>query len=268
MSLLNQLIAREATVKSRADKVVNGVYHAIQKTESVFSGISRVYASTVDGGMVRPPERTNVQLTVEQMITDITNSWVTLFDLTLTKDVANTEAKADVVVNGQVLIKDAPVPYLLWLEKRCEDMRAIVSKAPLLDPAENWHHDPVAGTWASEPATTISTDKTTVARVGYEATDKHPAQLQWVNVEVPVGTWTTIKFSGKMPRDRQIALLDRIDTLTVAVKTAREAANTYEFTDVTCGAAVLGYVFGASPAVAVPLLGEPTGGEVTPQTPA
>jgi len=35
-----------------------------------------------------------------------------LFDITLTKDVANTDAKTNVVVDGRVLVNDVPVTTL------------------------------------------------------------------------------------------------------------------------------------------------------------
>jgi hypothetical protein len=41
-----------------------------------------------------------------------------LFDVTPTKDWANCEARADVKVDGRVLVPDVPVAYLLFLEKQ------------------------------------------------------------------------------------------------------------------------------------------------------
>lgn len=41
-----------------------------------------------------------------------------MFDVVATQDFANCQAKADVMVEGRVLIKDAPVTHLLFLEKQ------------------------------------------------------------------------------------------------------------------------------------------------------
>lgn len=35
-----------------------------------------------------------------------------------------------------------------------------------------------------------------------EATDKHPAQVEVYHEDVPVGYWTTVKFSGALPARR------------------------------------------------------------------
>lgn len=49
-----------------------------------------------------------------------------LFDVTATKDWANCEARADVTVDGWVLVSAVPVSCLLFLEKRLTDIYAFV----------------------------------------------------------------------------------------------------------------------------------------------
>ena len=57
------------------------------------------------------------------------------------------------------------------------------------------------------------------------------------------GTWTLTKCSGAVPASRVSVLLDRIDTLAVAVKQAREEANSVDVTDVHIGKTVLDHLF-------------------------
>ena len=61
--------------------------------------------------------------------------------------------------------------------------------------------------------------------------------------DVPVGTWTLVKFSGALPQPRVRELLNRVRALQAAVKTAREEANMHQVTDQQVGEAVLGYLF-------------------------
>lgn len=64
-----------------------------------------------------------------------------------------------------------------------------------------------------------------------------------VTKEVPVGTWTTRKFSGALTENRKRELLDRVHALQDAVKTARERANQAEAPVVSVGAEIFGYLF-------------------------
>lgn len=63
--------------------------------------------------------------------------------------------------------------------------------------------------------------------------------------DVPVGTWTTVKFSGALPAQRVNELRTRVEKLADAVRFAREGANETEITDQKIGATVFGYLFGA-----------------------
>lgn len=64
-----------------------------------------------------------------------------LFDSSATIDFGNCVAKADVIVNDVVLIKDAPVPFLLFLDKEIDKIRTFFEALPELDNAENWSLD-------------------------------------------------------------------------------------------------------------------------------
>jgi hypothetical protein len=51
----------------------------------------------------------------EQVLRDVGSALTRIFDVTVTKDVANCSAKADVKVDDRVLLRDIPVTYLLFL---------------------------------------------------------------------------------------------------------------------------------------------------------
>jgi hypothetical protein len=167
-----------------------------------------------------------------------------LFDVTATKDWANCVARADVVVDGRPLLSDVPVSYLLFLEKQLVDLHTFVKKLPLLDAAESWNFEESADYWRTEQVRTIRTKKVPRNHVKAEATEKHPAQVEVYYEDVPVGYWTTVKFSGALPARRVNELVDRVEKLQQAVKFAREEANALEVTDQRVGDAVFGYLFG------------------------
>src|ERR1700754_1740526 len=95
-------------------------HRSVQK-QALLSGISRTYRPKDEEGEQLPPESTRVQVKAEEVIRQTVTILTRLFDVTATKDWANCEAKADVVVDGEALLKDVPVSYLLFLEKQLVD---------------------------------------------------------------------------------------------------------------------------------------------------
>ena len=240
---LNQIIAVSKGVKSKAQRDLTDAYHQIQKT-ALLGGISRTYRPKDDEGEQLPPESTRVQVSVDRVLDDVRTALVRLFDVVATQDWANGHARADVVVDGQVLLAQVPVTYLLFLEKQLVDLHTLVSKLPVLDPAEVWSYSESAGAWATEPTGTVRTKKVPRNHVLAEATKEHPAQVQVYNEDQVVGVWTTIKFSGAVPATRVRELVSRVDRLATAVKFAREQANSTEVVDQEVGEAVFDYLFG------------------------
>lgn len=239
---LNQIIAVEKNVKSRALQELTEAHHSLQKT-ALLSGIARTYRPKDEEGEQLPPESTKVQLKGEDVIRKTTETLVKLFDVVATKDWANCRAKADVVVDGQTLLRDVPATYLLFLEKQLVDLHTFIKKLPILDASETWIFDQSADCWATEPVMTTKTKKVPRNHVKAEATEHHPAQVEVYYEDVTVGNWRTIKFSGSLPAKRVNELLTRVEKLQEAVKFAREEANGMETEEVKTGEAILGYLF-------------------------
>lgn len=241
---LNQIVAVEKGVKGTAERTFTTAYHDLQKAGPM-SGLTRTYRPRDDQDTeVLPPERTNVQFSALDVINQVTEGLAKLFDVTATKDYANCHAVADVVVDGVVLVRDAPVTYLLFLEKKLVDLHTLVKKLPVLDPAERWTvHDEGAGVYRTEPTETTRTKKVPRNHVLAAATDKHPAQVQPYYEDVVVGYWTKTTFSGALPAARVTELLARVEKLQEAVKFAREAANGTEVVDQKVGEKIFGYLF-------------------------
>ncbi len=243
MARLNQIIAVEKGVKSRSFAELSEAHHALQKT-ALLAGIARTYQPKDEEGEQYPPESTKVQVKSEDVLRQMGTTLTRLFDVTATKDWANCAAKADVKVDGTVLLEAVPATYLLFLEKQLTDLHTFVAKLPVLDASESWSFDQAADSWATEPVQTSKTKKIPRNHVKAEATEKHPAQVEVYYEDVVVGYWKTVKFSGALPAKRVKELLERVDKLAQAVKYAREEANNSEVTDKHVGERVFGYLFG------------------------
>jgi hypothetical protein len=243
MARLNQIIAVEKGVKSRSFQELTEAHHQLQKA-NLLSGISRTYRPKDEEGEQLPPESTRVQVRAQDAIRQTVESLTKLFDVVATKDWANCTAKANVVVDGNILLKDVPATYLLFLEKQLVDLHTFVKKLPTLDTSETWVYDSSADAYATEPVQTVKTKKIPRNHVKAEATDKHPAQVEVYYEDVTVGYWRTVKFSGSLPAQRVNELLGRVEKLQQAVKFAREEANNLEAPDQKVGDKVLNFIFG------------------------
>lgn len=239
---LSQIIALEKDVRAQAQRSLDQAAADVTKGGPL-NGVSRTYQPRAEDGDQLPTESTRVQITVDDVNQRLAANLTRLWDLTATKDLANTQARADVVVDGNTIIADAPGTFLVWFEKQLAELRGYLAKLPVLDPAEEWHPDPVSAAWRSEPAKTVRSRKIPHNHVLSLATEHHPAQVQVFTVDEPVGDWTTVKFSGAIPEVQRRTFLDRVDTLARAVKYAREEANRQSVTDVKVGAAVLDWLF-------------------------
>ncbi|WP_067888845.1 DUF7873 family protein [Nocardia vaccinii] len=242
MTKLNQIIAVEKGVKSGALRELAEVQAGLHKP-ALLAGISRSYQPKDEEGEQLPPEATRVQLKSEDVLRRTANTLTRLFDVTATKDWTNCQATADVIVDGETLLRDVPVTYLLFLEKQLGELLAFAKKLPVLDAAEAWVFDDSSDTWRTDAVRTIRTKKVPRNHVKAEATEKHPAQVDVYYEDIAIGYWTTTKFSGALPARRVNELADRIEKLRQAVQFAREEANATEVTDRKVGEVVFGYLF-------------------------
>ena len=104
MPRLNQIIAIEKGVKTSSYTKLTEAHKKLQKA-SLLSGLSRTYRPKDDDGDQLPPESTRVQLKADHAIQETAQVLTDLFDITATKDWGNCEARADVGVDGDVVIE-------------------------------------------------------------------------------------------------------------------------------------------------------------------
>ena len=240
----NQINALVTARKGDAEKQLTELYKLIQK-EALFAGRERTYRPLDEvNGQKLPPESQRVQHRADDLIRQARAKWAELWNLVLTQDTGNQQARADVVVDGKTVLANVPVTTLLFLDKQVNDLETFVSKLPTPDPSEEWAHDPNTGLLRSRTTESVRTSKEPTVIVKYPATTEHPAQTELFTKDVPVGTWTQILYSGSIPADRKNTILARVRKLQDAIKLAKEQANLLDVERQKAGEPLLGYVFG------------------------
>lgn len=244
MAKLNQIVAVVNGKKTQTQKAITEVYKKLQKS-ALFEGISRSYTPSDEDGETQPSEQKNVQYKSREAITEVRTALKDLFDVTATQDWGNCQARADVVVDGETILEQVPVTHLLFLEKQLTDIHTFVQQIPVLDPSENWNWDENSDCYATEPSISNRTKKVPRSHILYEATEKHPAQVEMYHEDVKVGEWKTIKFSSALAAQEKNEIVQRIRKLQEAVKFAREEGNSMEVNETRIGNKVFDFVFGA-----------------------
>jgi hypothetical protein len=245
MAKLNQIIAIEKGTKSETQRVITESYHLLQK-EALLNGLSRSYKPRDEDGDQLPDENQRVQVKVLDETKKFSAALTKLFDITHTKDVANCKAKANVEVDGKILLTDVPVTTLLFLEKQLVDLHTYIKKLPVLNPAEEWKFDATSNVYRTEPFKTTKTKKVLRNHVKAKATDKHPEQVDVFTEDLVIGDYSSTKFSGALPSKTVTEMLCRVESLQRAVKFAREEANSIVVDEQRCGQKIFDFVFSSN----------------------
>ncbi len=239
---LNQVVAVEKGIKSRSHKALTDMYKMLPK-KALFEGLVRTYEKKEDDGEQLPPESTRVQNSATDLVRNVEALLTELFDTVATKDTGNCKAKANVVVDGEVLLTGIPATTLLFLEKQLIELHAFIGATPVLDPAYEWELDANDGLRKTKPISTTKTKKVKKALVLHPPTIEHPAQTDTIEEIVVVGHWNQVRMSGALPATRQKEFLGRVERLQKAVKFAREEANSTEVNEVKIGEKFFSWLF-------------------------
>lgn len=240
---LHTIAALHKGGKERAHREFTELHKASQKP-ALYGGLSKRYTPFDEEDLDRPTDTNErVQLRAQDVTQALREIMRPLWDTEATLDATNQEANADLVVDGQMLVREVPATYLLFMQKQLDYLRTFVEKLPTLPLTDDWIYDPAVGYYVTMPVKTVSNRKKTVPLVLHPGNDRHPPQVQAHQEDVPVGTWETVKRSGALPIDVKGRMLRRIDVLQDAVKAARERANMTPVIDMKPAAALLEFLF-------------------------
>jgi hypothetical protein len=242
MTKLNQIVAVVNGKKTEAQKAITEV-HRKSSAVDLFSGLTRIYRPLDEDGERMPNEVKHIQFTADQALKECADILTNLFDVVATQDYNNGDARADVIVDGEIILDQVPVTYLLFLEKQLVDVGTFIAKLPTLDSGESWMKDANTGHYVSDSYETMRNRKVLQHKVLYEATKEHPAQVEKWTEDVPVGKYINTKYSGAISPTDKKKLQDKLRKLQDAVKFSREEANNTTVTDIRVGDKVFSYLF-------------------------
>lgn len=243
---LHEIIAVEAGLKQTAEKIIQEAKKTFSDKQGHFDGFSKTYeARDKEDDEKIIGETKHIVTTVPEKLEYVQDSLIRLFDCIGQKEKTNTLAKADIIIDGEVIEKDVPATVLLSMETQIKRVREVYSKALTLDPAKRWTPSTQEkNVWESDEVTQVRSRKEMVPVVKYEATQHHPAQVDMVGKDKQVGDWKTIFRSGAITPIKKSELLGRIDQMERAIKQARMRANTQEVEPFAIGKSIFSFING------------------------
>lgn len=241
---LHELLAAEEDLKGMAKRITAETEVTFNKKQSHFVEQIVEFEPLEEGKQTMIEGHTPMIETVNGKLDYFANAMSQYLDAFYQKEDTNTIAKADIVLDdNSVLAKDVPATALLGLERELKKIHQVYSNIPTLEPTMVWEDDNNTGAGirlASQAK--VRTKKIVKPFVLAEATDRHPAQVEKVSEDVPVGTLKTIYRSSKLTPARKSELLGRVDALSRAVKKARMRANSVEHKTTTIGKSIFNYL--------------------------
>ena len=243
MGKLHELLAVETDLTNRAKSVLAQAVNRFGDITN-YVGQQRRYQPLEDGGQPFPNEDKMLPGTVDKELSLVFGAFGQWLNASIQKEVTNQSTNADVIIDGNVLIKGIPTPALLNLESKLAELGKVLKNIPVNDPALNWSWSEDINGYISDPRITYRTEKQLAAKVLYEATEHHPAQVKEYTFDERVGEWTTVIQSGALQLAEKREILQRWEKLTLAVKQARQRANDIETSNVKVSEAIINYLRG------------------------
>ena len=245
MAKLHELLAVDGDLSSVLEKVIGEAVVTFAKKPDTFRGQTRTVTMFDEARSGENDTDTKaVNYTVGEKLDYVGRAAERSYDALFQKELTNQSAQADLIVDGEVLVRDVPATFLLGLETRLKKLRTVFENIPTLDPSLKWDEDPSTGegVYVSQTKTSLKTEKTVQHKVLYDATPEHPAKIEKWNEDTPVGRIETIQRSGMLSVRRKSQLLGRVDQLIMAVKKARQRANTVDVVDRKIGQDLMNFV--------------------------
>jgi len=226
MPQLYELLAVEPELRQQAQAKLKDISLIFSKGAGRFVGQLTSFNVLLEGEPEIEDEEMVLATTVEKELQSLFHVYGGYLDVTIQKEVTNTNTRATVEI-GDINF-DLPATALLNLESRLEELRKVYARIPTLDPSEVWVFDVGQERYVSKVRSTIRTKKVPKTIVKYDATVEHPAQVELFNEDVPAYKLEKTVFSGALTVAAKTARIERIDELIRLVKKARQRANDTE----------------------------------------
>jgi len=247
MSKMHELLAVEEELVGRSNTILDETLHTFSaKAAEFYTGNVKTYKPfDADDRDLVPPVSKEIVDTVPSKLTYTFGKVADEYDFLLQKESTNRVAAADLAIDGKILLTDAPVNFLLTLERRLEKIRNVILAAPTLPNGPKWIPDEQRGPGfykLESPEISYRTKQETIWPIVVSATKEHPAQTKEAKTTTTIGEYTEFKFDGRMTSHDKSVYLERVDTLIREVKKTIRRANQAEVVDRKVGKAVFDYV--------------------------
>jgi hypothetical protein len=243
---LHEVLAVEGELEGVYKKILAEGSKTFER-RALFHGFNKRYETFLDEAEhdVVPAEVQEVTETVPQKLDYLFEHIIRYVDCVAQKDAANQLAKANIEIDGNVVVADVPATTLLGLESKLKQIRAVLVGIPTLAPGRRWSVDEQQGKgiWRDEsPEETIRTRKRKKFLTVAEATKEHAAQVKEDVEDQNIGRYIKETWSGCLTSARKSEILGNLDRLARAVKKARQRANCVEVPKVKIGKALADYI--------------------------
>lgn len=226
---LHELLAVETALEGQANKCRTELAATFEKKRHLFEEKRTTFTPNGEGQSAVIEVQSDLQSTVRKELAWLAAHLTKSLDASYQVAEANTQARADVVLEGTELplLVGLPATALLELEKRMTEIGDLVKAIPTLDPAKGFAPDSQRGpgTFKAREVVKVRTKKTAKVLVKYEATKEHPAQTEMVMEDVPVGQIQEQEWSGLITPAEKSDLINRVEILGRAIRRARSRAN-------------------------------------------
>ena len=246
MAKLHQLLAVLDPAQTMFKKVNEEAIATFTKKDKLFEGMTSSTVSKLskeDELYPKFPDTSHsvpVAETVEGKLNYIFQEAIRFMDITLQIDMANCEAKGDIILDGKTVAEKVPATTLLFLENKFKSIRGVLEAVPTIDPAIVWTKED--GLYKTPPAIKPVLDIVPEHTVVAQGTDKHAPQVAVVNRTYVRGISTVYNLSGKVTVNRKSELLGKCDKIINACKQARQRANDVEHGTNVIGKSLFDYL--------------------------
>ena len=249
MAKLHEILAVEQNLKTQAEHARNSIIKETFEKKLHHFSEKRVTFFPLEGGEPQVEEVRDLQTTVKLELKWLQGFLEKGIDAGYQVAVANVSAKGDIVLeDGTILAEGVPATALLELEKRVNEIQAVVHAIPTLDPVKGFIPDISKGDgiYVAREGNTKRTKRFKKAFTLAPATDKHPAQVQMIEEDDVIGRIQTQEWSGLITPSQKSDLLTKCEDLKRAVKKARSRANDIdvEVEKAKIGQKLLRFIFG------------------------
>lgn len=236
MGKLHEVLAVEGDLSGTAAKITEETKTTFDKKPEHFLAYTSVtsYFDEAQAATLNTTESKAMVTTVADKLDYMAPMVARYWDVYLSKEATNQEARADLVVDGQVIWANVPATVLLGLETKLKEIRPVYQAIPTLAPGVFWEKDATAGEGvyrSRDPEVRFVTQNVLTAVELSPATKEHKAQVQAVPKDVPVARREVTQQSGMLSPAEKSDLLERIDLLIRAAKVARQQANNIDAKD-------------------------------------